>query len=693
MKRLVLLSLFLILVLSLNVSARRVENFSASDAYGWLLSQSKEGSYNNDIVDTSAALLAINAAGGSAGAEKNFLTSNLNENNCWPKAGCKIKDTAWAIMALYKSGESSTVNEAAAWLKKAQTPSLTGGNWWLQIDTSSSGTCTIKYTKGTTEISKTIKVDAGKFPDCGGGTFFDLKNCLEAGLLNAFASLELKVDCSPLTSAKISIAYNSGSSYYLYQEVSETTATLTVKNGCFGSGFKDPACNYESSLYSEWAMNQIGNSLSSELYLREKYEQNNVLHNAILFLTTKDKAYAEQIKRLQKSDDSWDGNTINTAFAIIALSSDSSAVLNIGKAQEWLKTKQNEDGSWDGKVFNTALVLYSSFYLGVEMPSCTDGIKNQGERGIDCGGPCELEPYLEDCCDNKVRDTDEEGIDCGGVCEVCKEKVCNNNGKCEEESGEDCDVCPGDCLSCEVLCNDKQRSTAANEEGIDCGGYCKPCSDICSVNGKCEIDLISQGYSDNEDSQNCPGDCYCGDGICDDYERESGTCSEDCPTTKMMGECGDGYCDAGEDINCPEDCIGNCDDDGICDPGESCDCGDCAAEDKCTKKGGGLKWVIILLILIALGGGAYFYLTKKKGGKSESPSYNLYGRGLGPTQSRSAPEKPKSKGSFFAESKSQATAPVQRPFLSSRGEQAKSKLDEEIDKSIREAKKLIKGER
>ncbi len=719
MKKLVLLALFLLIVLSFSVSARRVENFSASDAYGWLLAQAKDGSYNNDVVDTAAALLAINAAGGGESAEKTFLTSHENDNQCWPKAGCKIKDTTWAILALHKAGESSYVNEAAAWLKKAQTPSLTGGNWWLQIDTPSSGTCTIKYTKGTTELSKTISVEAGKFPDCGGGTFFDLKNCLESGLLTAFASLELKVDCSSLSSAKISIAYNSGSSYYLYQEVSETTATLIVKNGCFGSGFKD-TCNYESSLYSEWVLNQIGSTLSSELYLREKYEPNNALHNALLFIVTKDKAYAEQLKKLQKSDNSWDSNTINTAFAILALLSDSGYSPNIEKAQEWLKTKQNEDGSWDGKVFNTAVVLYSSFYQGVEMPSCTDGVKNQGEKGvdcggpcelepyednccdngikdegeegIDCGGPCELEPYKEDCCDNNIKDEGEEGIDCGGVCDVCQEKVCDDDGTCDEERGEDCNNCPDDCLACETLCIDGQKSTAANEENVDCGGYCKACSDVCSVNGKCEIDLVSQGYSDNEDSQNCPGDCSCGDGICDDYERESGTCTEDCPVT-TEAECGDGNCGEGEDVSCPEDCAGICNNDGACDEGENCDCGDCAKEDICTGKSKSeLKWIIILLIILVLGGGAYFLFSKKRGGGK--PSYDFYGRGLGTSSSHEPPEKPKSKGSFFSElAKSKQSAPVQRPFLSGKGEEAKSKLDEEIEKSIGEAKKIIKGEK
>ncbi len=693
MKKLALSVLFLLIIFSFSVSARRLENFSATDGYGWLLSQAKDGGYGDNIVDTAAAFLAISVAGGEGTAEKQFLISKENENKCWPQAGCKTKDTAWSVLALYKASETSYVNDAAAWLKKAQTPTLTSGNWWLEIDTPNSGTCTVKYTKATTELSKTIKVEAGKFPDCGGGTFFDLKNCLEPGLLNAFASLELKIDCSLLNNAKISIAYNSGSSYYLYQEVSETTATLVVKNGCFGSGYKDPACNYESSLYSEWVLNQIGSSLSSELYLRESYDKNNVLHNALLFLTSKSKAYADQLKALQKSDGSWDGNSLYTAFAILALISDSGYSQAVSSAQEWLKTKQSEDGSWDGKVFNTAMVLYSSFYQGVELPSCTDNVNNQGERGVDCGGPCELEPYEDDCCDNNIKDEEEEGIDCGGICKVCGEQVCNDNGVCDEASGEDCRTCSDDCLTCEALCNDGQKSTASAEEGIDCGGYCsKECSNVCTVNNKCEQDLIEKyNLPENENSQNCPEDCSCGDEICDDYERESGTCTEDCPV-EAAAECGDGICTEGEDVSCPKDCEGVCNTDGTCDEGEGCDCADCAEEEMCTGKAkGGMKWIIILLIIIAFGGVAYFFLTRKKGGKAEGPSYDLYGRGMGSSQARAPPEKPKAKGSFFSELTKPKQAAPQGPVFS-RGE-TKSKLDEDIEKSIREAKKLIKGEK
>lgn len=51
-------------------------------------------------------------------------------------------------------------------------------------------------------------------------------------------------------------------------------------------------------------------------------------------------------------------------------------------------------------------------------PTCFDGIQNQGEEGIDCGGPCP--PCEEVTCNDGKRNGDEEGIDCGGsFCPPC----------------------------------------------------------------------------------------------------------------------------------------------------------------------------------------------------------------------------------------------------------------------------------
>ena len=49
--------------------------------------------------------------------------------------------------------------------------------------------------------------------------------------------------------------------------------------------------------------------------------------------------------------------------------------------------------------------------------TCYDGIRNQGEVDIDCGGPCKPCPS----CNDGIKNQGETGIDCGGLCEPCPE--------------------------------------------------------------------------------------------------------------------------------------------------------------------------------------------------------------------------------------------------------------------------------
>ncbi len=47
--------------------------------------------------------------------------------------------------------------------------------------------------------------------------------------------------------------------------------------------------------------------------------------------------------------------------------------------------------------------------------TCTDGIQNQGETGVDCGGPCPPCPT----CNDGIQNQGETGVDCGGPCPPC----------------------------------------------------------------------------------------------------------------------------------------------------------------------------------------------------------------------------------------------------------------------------------
>ena len=139
--------------------------------------------------------------------------------------------------------------------------------------------------------------------------------------------------------------------------------------------------------------------------------------------------------------------------------------------------------------------------------NCYDGVLNNGEELIDCGGPI-CEPC--DPCENEVQDIllGETWVDCGGPnCEPCDVHF---NGLLDEEAGElgiDCG-CP-DCPSCAELCGDglfngyeyldnpnfipdcggpdcdacptcDDLEMNGDETGIDCGGtYCEPCECLC----------------------------------------------------------------------------------------------------------------------------------------------------------------------------------------------------------------------
>lgn len=97
-------------------------------------------------------------------------------------------------------------------------------------------------------------------------------------------------------------------------------------------------------------------------------------------------------------------------------------------------------------------------------PSCSDGIQNQGEEDVDCGGPCPACPT----CNDGIQNQGEEGIDCGGPCAPCE--TCFDGIQNQGEEGIDCG---GPCPAC-ASCNDGIQNQG--EEGIDCGG---PCPDDC----------------------------------------------------------------------------------------------------------------------------------------------------------------------------------------------------------------------
>jgi len=60
----------------------------------------------------------------------------------------------------------------------------------------------------------------------------------------------------------------------------------------------------------------------------------------------------------------------------------------------------------------------TEFNISIE-PTCSDGIQNQDETNIDCGGSCSA--CIPDAtCTDGIQNQNEAGIDCGGICQACQ---------------------------------------------------------------------------------------------------------------------------------------------------------------------------------------------------------------------------------------------------------------------------------
>lgn len=124
-------------------------------------------------------------------------------------------------------------------------------------------------------------------------------------------------------------------------------------------------------------------------------------------------------------------------------------------------------------------------------PTCSDGIQNGDETGIDCGGscnPCDTSnpgDCQESCPDSHplflcgqcfTSATQAQSAGCSEVCDNSNPDptTCNDGVQNGDETGVDCG---GSCAACdtnEPTCSDGIQN--GNETGIDCGGSCTPCS-------------------------------------------------------------------------------------------------------------------------------------------------------------------------------------------------------------------------
>ena len=227
-------------------------------------------------------------------------------------------------------------------------------------------------------------------------------------------------------------------------------------------------------------------------------------------------------------------------------------------------------------------------------PSCTNGLQDDGEDRIDCGGPCPPCDCLSDAeCDDALFCDGVETCDAYGHCQPGTTVNCDDAVGCTIDScNETTDACGN--IPDDAACDDALFCTGVEtcDPALDCQPGADPCPGLdcdednnvcvqpdCDYDGTCEL---------GEDCIGCPDDCFsgsgavCGNGICEIADGEDClTCPADC-NNKLGGKpngrfcCGDGTAAYG--VTCADS---RCTDAGnICssDPAVPSCCGDDVCE-------------------------------------------------------------------------------------------------------------------
>lgn len=203
-----------------------------------------------------------------------------------------------------------------------------------------------------------------------------------------------------------------------------------------------------------------------------------------------------------------------------------------------------------------ALVLFVSSCYNEDnriFPTCDDGILNNGEEEIDCGGENCME--CPPTCFNGVLDWNDEyqwyehGIDCGGPCESVSD--CGTNGRKDVNPFADA-LHSENCIDCVLEVYPFGHAEA--DQPILCGDFPGSCNDdvpICDLCANCHHDpangefIVSGGVDvaviDCGGSE-CP-DCedLCSDGVLNGGEGPCPDCGSGCPG----GACDLNYCNDG----------------------------------------------------------------------------------------------------------------------------------------------------
>ncbi|MEM3113495.1 MAG: hypothetical protein QXI33_03690 [Candidatus Pacearchaeota archaeon] len=434
---------------------------------------------------------------------KNEFLKNSNNNECWPKSNCKLKETSIALLALDNIGENT--DKIQSWILN-QTKIASDLIWYLEVDTDGTSSCYVKYDlrNYNFDILSDKKISSG-----AGNCLSISENGYWLKISSTCLDKSYTISCDKDFTTTLLYRTQDSEKIYVSQNVhssvkgGETEEKVIFK--CFKQG---SVCDYEGSLWAAIALNKKGADTSEFLPYLDAFRENNkgFFPEAFLYILTGSNDFLTSVLSDNFKGKFWQVGSYNkfynTALAFMALGDQSSTESQ--QAKNYLLTSQDQNGCW-GNVKDTGFLLYTGWPRTFSKPSnecrddadclsgqtCVNGIcRTTGGGRQDCessGYFCEkfsdclsisgtkLDDYTcsytsKICCSKKFEIQDcvsqngylcNQGESCNGQVipssnlQTCCSTQCEKNNPEEPEVTDTCTP-RGDAYRCRSICNEDE---------------------------------------------------------------------------------------------------------------------------------------------------------------------------------------------------------------------------------------------
>jgi hypothetical protein len=293
-----------------------------------------------------------------------LLSREDTTNNCWPKSGCTIRDTAIALSALdYIHYDTTNIRN---WLSN-QTMAPPNLIWYLQIDSDASqkATCNITINSGT---PTTVYVNQDKtITGNPGSCFYSAYNNFWLQVNPNCYNKNITISCDQDFLIATHFRKSSDTTYYLSTTTQTAPVGGSVQTAIQSICFKQSgSCNYEGSLWASSVLNKQDSNLMYQVlpYIMTSASDNQrYLPSAFLYMLTGYDNYFGDLTNLQNQNGYWQVSDTSrryydTAVALLALNGKAGQA---DLAKQYLTTPTIQgNGCWNNNIADTAFILYAA---------------------------------------------------------------------------------------------------------------------------------------------------------------------------------------------------------------------------------------------------------------------------------------------------------------------------------------------